>query len=80
MRTMQKKSDAEMTVREYLSMRRGLILSMRGQPADALWVLVSQLKYHSAYPYEMIEDAERIVRNERQKAATDTAAAPSQSV
>ena len=41
---------------------------MRGHPADALWVLVSQLKYHSEFPDDMIDDAKRIVINEREKA------------
>lgn len=72
---MQKKSDEGMTVNEYMSMRRGLVLAMRAQPTDALWVLVCQLKYHSVYPNDMIETAERIVRNEREKIANQTEAA-----
>jgi len=64
---MQKKSDT-MNVHEYLAMRRGLVLTMRGHPPDALWVLVSQLKYHSEFPNDMIDDAQRIVTNEREKA------------
>lgn len=72
---MLKKSDDDMTVREYMSMRRGLVLSMRATPTDALWVLESQLKYHSVYPHDMIETAVRIVRNEREKAKNQTEAA-----
>lgn len=64
---MQKKSDA-VTVREYLSARRGLVLAMRGQSVETLWVLVCQLKYHSVYPDEMIEEARRIVLHEQETA------------
>jgi len=64
---MQKKNDT-VNINEYLAMRRGLVLTMRGHPADQLWILVSKLKYHSEYPNDMIDDAQRIVTNEREKA------------
>ncbi len=73
MKTMLKKSD-DMNVHEYLAARRGLVLTMRGHPADALWVLVSQLKYHSEFPEDMIDDAQRIVTNEREKAKNQSEA------
>jgi len=71
---MPKKSE-EMTVREYMSMRRGVLLTMRAQPTNALWVLVSQLKYHSKYPHDMIDEVEKTVRGEREKTTNQGEAA-----
>lgn len=61
-----KKKVEPVDVHQYNSMLRGLVLSLRAQPVDRLWVTVCRLKYDTAYPYEMIDEARRIVLNEQE--------------
>jgi hypothetical protein len=56
-----------MTPGEYQRTLSGLVMSFRAQPTNVLWVHACHLKYHSEFTEAMIDEAKRIVLDEREK-------------